>query len=234
MVPSKSMQIFSTLAPNGYTVEFDFTRQGGAGFVTLGIGLDPAVIPDSMGFNSNAFVFDQDETVDGAVLFQQDNDNPGNGRVQVFNAANSILAVPNAFLDNENTHTASISVIAENGYGTGALADVFVLVDGNAPIASTITFDGENSGYLALYSNQTGAMIDNLVIRAIDFSPQACDFNSDGSCDLMDLDDLLFNGQSSQAPTYDLNGDGTVDLADRDAMLVQIERPDGQVRVTTG
>ena len=220
---------FSALAPNGYTVEFDFTRRSGVGFVTLGIGLDPTVIPSSMGFNSNAFVFDQDATVDGAVLFQQDNDNPGNGRVQVFNAANSILAVPNAFFDDESTHTASISVVAENGYENGAMADVFVLVDGNAPIASTVTFDGENSGYLALYSNQTGAMIDNLLITAIDFSPRSCDFNSDGSCDLADLDDLLTTGQSNQAARFDLDGDGTVDLADRDALLIQIERPDGQV-----
>ena len=218
---------FSTLAPNGYTVDFDFQRRSGNGFVTLGIGLDPATIPDGMGFNSNVFAFDQNATVDGAVLFQQDNENEGAGRVQVFNAAQSILSEPNAFSDNEDIHSASVSVVPSNGYGNGEIADVFVLVDGNAPIVSSITFDGENSGYLAFYSNQTGATIDNLIVRAIESEGLACDFDSNGACDLTDLDELLISGQSNQSATYDLNSDGTVDLVDRDVLLRQIERDDG-------
>ncbi len=218
---------FSSFAPFGYTIEFEFTRTTGNGFVALGIGLDPSVIPEKTGFNGNAFLFDVDPTVDGAVLFQQDNENEGNGRVQVFNASQSVVSEPNAFFDNEDRHSAFISVAAPNGYDDGDVADVVVLVDGNNPISSTIDFDGENSGYLALYSNQTGATIDNLVITAISAENRPCDFDADGACDLSDLDELLYSGLGGDDAKYDLDGNGLVDLEDRNALLRTIDRSDG-------
>lgn len=61
--------------------------------------------------------------------------------------------------------------------------------------------------------------IDN--IRVYSQPDVTCDFNGDGTCDVADLDALLYGGQQNQDTTYDLTGDGTVDLADRDAWLTE-------------
>lgn len=49
-----------------------------------------------------------------------------------------------------------------------------------------------------------------------------CDFDGSGTCDIADLDELLYTGLSSGDSKYDLDGSGTVDLADRDAFLSEI------------
>ena len=46
-----------------------------------------------------------------------------------------------------------------------------------------------------------------------------CDFNADNSCDIADLDELLYTGLTSGDLKYDLDGSGTVDTGDRDAFL---------------
>ena len=49
-----------------------------------------------------------------------------------------------------------------------------------------------------------------------------CDFDANGLCDIVDLDDLVTEIVSgSHDPTFDLTDDGLVDLADRDAWLTQ-------------
>lgn len=63
--------------------------------------------------------------------------------------------------------------------------------------------------------------IDNIRISAGAVGGGGCDFDGNGSCDIGDLDALLYGGQESQDALYDLTGDGTVDLADRDAWLSQ-------------
>lgn len=158
------------LAPVGYTVAFDFQRATGGGFIAMGIGLDPTLIPATGGFNGNSFLFDSGPasgTVDGAVLFQQDNDSAGNGRVQLFNAGDAVESIGDAFTSNEAVHSAVVSVIAPSGYGAGATGILAVSIDGASPLSTGITFDGENSGYLSFYSNQVGSTIDNLVVTAI-------------------------------------------------------------------
>ncbi len=158
------------LAPVGYTVAFDFQRATGGGFIAMGIGLDPALIPATGGFNGNAFLFDSGPnsgTVDGAILIQQDNDSPGSGRVQLFNAGDSVESIGGAFTDNEAVHSALVTVAAPSGYGAGAVGTLAISIDGGDPLATGITFDGENSGYLSFYSNQVGSTIDNLVVIAI-------------------------------------------------------------------
>ena len=47
--------------------------------------------------------------------------------------------------------------------------------------------------------------------------PTGCDFDDNGTCDITDLDALLYVGQAQQSlDPYDLNIDGVVDLLDRD------------------
>ena len=49
-----------------------------------------------------------------------------------------------------------------------------------------------------------------------------CDFDTNGVCDIADLDDLVTEiAAMSHDPTFDLTDDGFVDLADRDAWLAQ-------------
>ena len=49
-----------------------------------------------------------------------------------------------------------------------------------------------------------------------------CDFDDNGVCDIVDLDELLYVGLGSNDPVYDLDGSGTVDLDDRDEWLSQV------------
>ena len=53
-------------------------------------------------------------------------------------------------------------------------------------------------------------------------TPLTCDFDSDGVCDVYDLDAILYNGLIEQDLSFDLNGSGQVDLADRDAFLREV------------
>ncbi len=53
-------------------------------------------------------------------------------------------------------------------------------------------------------------------------SDATCDFNADGTCDIVDLDELLYTGLNSGESKYDLDGSGAVDLGDRDEFLSQI------------
>ena len=49
-----------------------------------------------------------------------------------------------------------------------------------------------------------------------------CDFDGSGSCDIGDLNELLYTGLGSGDAKYDLDNSGSVDLGDRDALLVEI------------
>ena len=49
----------------------------------------------------------------------------------------------------------------------------------------------------------------------------ACDFDGDGTCDISDLDLLMYSGLGTNDLSFDLDGSGSVDLGDRDAFLVQ-------------
>ncbi len=49
-----------------------------------------------------------------------------------------------------------------------------------------------------------------------------CDFDQSGTCDLADLDELLYTGLVSGDVKYDLDGSGTVDLKDRDVFLGEL------------
>lgn len=66
--------------------------------------------------------------------------------------------------------------------------------------------------------------------------PADCDFNGDGTCDVVDLDELLYTGLGTNDGKYDLdNSGGEITLADRDAFLTEVNsfpgdfNMDGQV-----
>lgn len=50
-----------------------------------------------------------------------------------------------------------------------------------------------------------------------EFEP--CDFDQNNVCDIVDLDNLMYNGLGTADAAFDLNNDNTVDLADRDSWL---------------
>jgi hypothetical protein len=54
-----------------------------------------------------------------------------------------------------------------------------------------------------------------------------CDFDASGSCDIADLDELLYTGLLSGDAKYDLDGSGTVDLNDRDTFLNELSTVPG-------
>lgn len=57
--------------------------------------------------------------------------------------------------------------------------------------------------------------------------PASCDFDQNGVCNIVDLDELLYTGIASGDAKYDLNMSGTVDLGDRDAFLTGLNTVPG-------
>ena len=47
-----------------------------------------------------------------------------------------------------------------------------------------------------------------------------CDFDDNGTCDIVDLDALMYLGLDNQGQQFDLDENGSVDLADRDVWLL--------------
>lgn len=88
--------------------------------------------------------------------------------------------------------------------------------------------DGTGPGYEATLLTDAGwALVDSIVNYALGIPPDVggmpCDFDSSGSCDIADLDELLYTGLGSQDAKYDLDGSGgEITLADRDAFLEEV------------
>lgn len=127
------------------------------------------------------------------------------------------------------------SVFAHVAYvGTSSGVDLYldgVLVDGDtttAVLARDIIGAGRINAGAA--GDPLEGQIDELVIfdRALDAAEIAahffaidpgCDFDASGTCDVADLDALLYNGIPNNDPRFDLDSSGIVDLADRDEWL---------------
>ena len=157
----------ATVAPNGYTVAFDFQRTGATGFTTMFFGLDPSIIPTTVNTAGAPVLFDTNTSTDGAVLFQQDNDNAGFGRTQGFAAGESVQQTAMAFADPLAVHSALVTVAAPDGFGAGQAGVVSYSVDGVPRGTFNLTFDGAFAGNVGFASNQVGNTIDNLVITAL-------------------------------------------------------------------
>ena len=59
-------------------------------------------------------------------------------------------------------------------------------------------------------------------LASVTFAQLACDFDSDGFCDVTDIDALseqVIHGDPDFDPKFDLSADGQLDLADRDEWL---------------
>lgn len=160
---------FGPLAPMGYTVAFDMTRTTGNGYLALAVGLDStSQIPSTGGFNGNAFLFTNGGNgVDAAVVLRQTNGNATDGTLELWAGGSAALQTLDSFYtDREATQSVLVTVAAPNGYGAGSMGTLTAEIDGSSA-SQAITFDGVSSGYLSLFSNQTGATIDNLVVTAI-------------------------------------------------------------------
>ena len=70
-----------------------------------------------------------------------------------------------------------------------------------------------------LFSDGTGSGTASI---RIDGGMTSCDFDNSSSCDIADLNLLMYTGLGTADAQFDLDGSGSVDLADRDAFLRQI------------
>jgi hypothetical protein len=150
-----------TSGAGGYTVSFDFKRTTGNGFIALGIGLDDTdLIENTGGFNGNAFLFTNPANgAEAAALFKQ------NGDIELWaGGAAAAQTIGGFYSSPEDWHSAAVAISAPTGYGGGSGGTLLVSVDGGAAVSQAITFDGISSGYLSLFSNQSGLLLDNLVV----------------------------------------------------------------------
>ena len=80
--------------------------------------------------------------------------------------------------------------------------------------------DPDNFSYSVIYDQDAGDILLQSILTCSGFDC-VCDFDGNGSCDIADLDELLYAGLSSGDLKYDIDGSGTVDTGDRDAYLSQ-------------
>ncbi|TWT42891.1 hypothetical protein [Botrimarina hoheduenensis] len=159
---------FAALAPIGFTATFDFTRTTGNGFVAVALGLDDTnQIATTPGFNGNSFLFTTAANgADTSALFRQTNAHPTNGTLELRDDLAAVSQTIDAFYANrESTQSVILTVDAPSGYGAGAPGTLTVQI-GAMTASQAFVFDGLSSGYLSIYSNQTGTRIDNLVVTA--------------------------------------------------------------------
>lgn len=107
----------------------------------------------------------------------------------------------------------TFQVITADAPGEREMGNYFI-----APELSSTTFTVEIVNWTT--DNNNGIHAVQIIERPAAFDP--CDFDTDGDCDIVDLDNLLYLGQTNQDLTYDLDGDNDVDLDDRDEFLLAI------------
>ena len=138
------------LAPNGYTVSYTAQRATGGGFVSFFTGVNS--------LDSDATVFDiENADADYGVLVQQDNDNPGQGRAVVFVGGTAIDTYSASIADNQAPIDVAFTVTAPDGYDDGDTGTLALSVNGAFLGTTDLVFDGNNSGFASLASNQAGS-----------------------------------------------------------------------------
>jgi hypothetical protein len=188
----------TTVAPNGFSVAFDFSRfhpinpGTGNGFIALGFGRTVPEDPNTYGALGSL------NLSDFAVLFQQGAG--GNvGNAQFFqdstSAATEFLPGTGAtgpldYGDPTIEHGVLITLTPQvpGQYGDADVIDFNIVVDGSATFSSTV-LGGADFGRLAISSNQSvHRYIDNLVVTALPGGggPSA-DFDGDGDIDGRDF-----------------------------------------------
>ena len=94
-------------------------------------------------------------------------------------------------------------------------------IDAGDPAVTSGTDQIGNARVWDSVANAAGGVVDMGSVEYLSQAGVVCDFDSDGNCDLDDIDLLqadVVAGNNSAA--FDLNGDGNVDLADRDQWLL--------------
>ncbi len=213
---------FATVAPEGFSVSFDFERvvdfgnpsfPTGNGYLAVALGVDDTdQIENQTGFNGNAFIFTNSANgADAAAVFRQDTGgDPTLGSVEFWAGGDTPdLALDGFFSDPHDTpHSAVVTFEAPNGYGSGETGTLTIEVDGAPGFSNNFTFDGASSGYLSLYTNIAGdpsnarfAMLDNLVVTALG-NPPSADLDADGDVDV--ADGLKWQRDDGSLPGRDL------------------------------
>lgn len=188
----------TTVAPGGFTVEFDFGRfhpinpGTGGGFIAFGFGRTVPADPNTFGA-LGAF-----DITDFVVLFQQ---GVGNniGNTSFFQDSTSAateflpgtaMEGPLDYGDPTIEHSVKITFTPQvaGQYGDTDVIDFSVVVDGSASFSSTV-LGGADFGRLAISSNQfVHRYIDDLIVTALPFTPSNDgDFDNDGDTDGRDF-----------------------------------------------
>lgn len=217
----------TTMAPSGFTVEFDFNRfhephssadpfAPGPGFVSVGFGTEDDDVQGGGAFNVN--------NADLSILFQQDidgNDPPNQvGNIQIHEDSvfvhgvaivNEVEEDPSgngriSYGDPVLNHSVKVQIIpAVNGaYGDTDALDVELTVD-NVLLYSFSTVGGIDFGTLSLASNGfVHREYDNLVVTALASEGLDGDINGDNIVDGADF--LQYQRDNpSGIPTWEAN-----------------------------
>lgn len=161
------------LAAGGFTLDFDFKRAAAAGFTGVFFGAETSDITGTVGgafgpFSTGSY----SSTVEAGYLFQNNNNA---GRVQAHSKGVNLVGnidSPIPFDDDStgtvNIHHAKVTVLAPSGFGVGSPLTYSLSIDGVPVTAATIvtTSDG-GFGSIGFSSNQTAAIIDNIVVNTI-------------------------------------------------------------------
>ena len=204
----------AALAPDGFSVAFDFSRIDTAltadptnGFVAVGTGYDQAI--------SEFSPFETTGNSQFAVLFQQSaNGNVANGNVFIDGTATANFD----YLDPLAQHSVLITFTpaVSGSYGANESITATIVVDGVMLYNDTITGGGD-FGDLSFATNLfTAAYIENLVVSSLSTSTVLLgDVNLDGEVNFLDIAPFIavLSSNGSQAEA-DIDQNGMVEFLD--------------------
>jgi len=165
----------NVVSAGGYSLQFNFTRLTGTGFVGVFFGAPPASVAakdGSAAFGPINQLTDYANTVEAAFLFQN---NADLGRVQTFSygvqqGGNIDGAYDDATAGTIGLHIGRVDVTSATGFGSGQTATFSLFIDGNFVVSQSAVLDG-GLGTFGFTSNQgsavSGGLIDNLVVTVI-------------------------------------------------------------------
>lgn len=184
-------------------------------------GIIGSGIATSTGVNENYFVelhISMLEAMEGGLF-----DGTQAGEVETMVPNTTALKFSAFISDNDNT---AVNVETDDGRTHGAGIPGGGTTEG--PIVDEVQFfctdtklDG--SDICGLDDWWRSDKYPNLLMRDTYVPGADCDFDGSGTCDVADLNELMYTGLASGDTKYDLDGSGVLDLGDRDAMLREIE-----------
>lgn len=119
---------------------------------------------------------------------------------------------------------ASISVLNDYVEGERLSATTFSIP---ATTSTTLDFmDVNRNGISAVVGRSHSGLF---LLEGKQPNVRSCDFDQNGTCDVGDLDALLYEGIATQDLVFDLDKSGAIDLQDRDAFLSEIDSLPGDL-----